>query len=149
MIILTGYYQFGGIKTLQNKTVTLDRSMRATDEVNAWSAKLRIKGRSFVLREAVGVLSDKFGFWYILNFKMTKSRLSFTSINENSREQYDFVLTRIAEQPEFLGVATSIHLTPGDIRLVNCLALETPEITPDISGVSERMLLPPPPQVFH
>ncbi len=102
-----------------------------------------------MLKEAVGVLSDKFGFWYILDFTFTRNNISFLIVNENSGERHRFKLAKREGEHEFIGTTRSLHLYPIERREVNCLALETPEITPNMTGIPERMLTAPAPDSLH
>ncbi len=146
MIILTGYYHFGvEVEALRNATTTNNPyvNIGARGEANSWNAKVNIAGRKFALENAVGVLSDKFGFWYIVKFCLEKNRTSFLVVKEDNSERYRFEMEKKKGGHEFWGTRTSLDLSPAETITSNCLALESAEMTPNVTGVPERMLVPP------
>ncbi len=152
MIILTGYYQFGvNANELREATTTKKpyANIGARGEANSWNAKVNLEGRKFVLPNAVGVLADKFGFWYIMGFLLEGNRVTFIVVKEDNSGRYAFEMTRRRGHNEFWGTRTSLDLNSSEMITVNCLAVDAAETTPNLTGVPERMLVPSPRSGLH
>ncbi len=97
MIIMNGYYHFGvTVSELLNATTTNNSYAKigARGEANSWSAKANIPGAVFRKEGAVGVLSDKFGFWYLMELKIEDGTMSFLTTKEDSLECYSFSMEK-------------------------------------------------------
>lgn len=145
MLIMTGYYQFPvTAEDLRNATVFSSRTFSrigALDEKNGWNAKVHIQDVEWKMSGAVGVLSDKFGYWYILNLVVAGDSLSFELASDHRPDRRCFSMEKKGEQ--YWGEAITTNL-PGEKPLtVNCVIAEAPGLFIPSYDIPDDMLMPP------
>lgn len=148
MIIMNGYYHFEvKVSELPNATTTNNSCAKigARGEANSWSAKANIPGAVFRKEGAVGVLSDKFGFWYLMELKIEDGTISFLTTKEDSLERYSFAMKKKLGG-EYWGEVSSLHLSTPSRRVLNCVITDTPTLFIPTYGVPDSMLVHHPPR---
>lgn len=145
MLIFTGYYQFPvTAEDLRNASVLSSRTyskIGARGEKNGWSGKANIPDVEWKMPGAVGVLSDKFGFWYILNLVMKGDDLSFELTADQRPDRRTFSMKK--KGVEYWGEVTTINLPRGKPFTVNCVVSEAPGLFVPTHGIPDDILMPP------
>lgn len=135
MIVLIGYHHFGlTVEEAQARNASReaeDVELAATSEKEGWQVKTGITGRKLAMEKADGFLSDKFGYWYVIDWKLGQGNLSFATVKANSSERHAFSL-KLDKDGQYWGMLETVNQNPKSAWAINCRVMQSPELATPI-----------------
>ncbi len=141
MIVLIGYHYLGltvdQVRALLALPTAQQIELRPSIEKNNWDAKVEIPGRNLAMKGASGFLTNKYGHWYIVDWRMKGGKISFTAIKSDSSESHIFSL-KLAKDGQHWGQMQTVGQSPKTEWAINCAVFRDATLSVPI-GLPEEM----------